>query len=82
VQLVDDTLSREAQRAKELAGQGHLVRLWALPEQAGSRRTLGLWRARDVAEMDAVLESLPLYGWMSVETAPLTEHPNDPAGAK
>jgi muconolactone delta-isomerase len=82
VQLVDDTLSREAQRAKELAGQGHLVRLWTLPEQAGSRRTLGLWRARDVAEMDAVLESLPLYGWMSVETAPLTEHPNDPAGAK
>jgi muconolactone delta-isomerase len=81
-QLVDDTMSREARRAKELAGQGHLVRLWALPEQTGSRRTLGLWRARDAAEMADVLESLPLRAWMSVQTTPLTEHPNDPARAK
>jgi muconolactone delta-isomerase len=81
-QVVDDTMSCEAQRATKLAGQGHLFRLWALPDQAGSRRTLGLWRARDAEEIDAVLESLPLYAWMSVETAPLTEHPNDPAGAK
>jgi muconolactone delta-isomerase len=81
-QLVDDTMSREARRAKELAGQGHLVRLWALPKQTGSRRTLGLWRARDAAEMADVLESLPLHAWMSVQTTQLTEHPNDPARAK
>src|SRR5213080_2168172 len=41
--VVDDTEAREAQRAKELAGQGHLLRLWRLPDRS---RTLGLWRAR------------------------------------
>jgi muconolactone delta-isomerase len=44
-----------------LAGQGHLLRLWAL---SGERRALGLWRARDMAEMQAILTSLPLDAWM------------------
>jgi muconolactone delta-isomerase len=39
---------------------------------------LGLWRARDAAEMQAILKSLPLDAWMTVETTPLTEHPSDP----
>ncbi len=56
--------------------QGHLERLWALP---GLGRTLGLWRAADTGGLDAILESLPLYEWMSVETTPLTPHPSDPA---
>jgi muconolactone delta-isomerase len=72
---VDDTEAREAQRAKELAGQGHLLRLWRLP---GDSRALGLWRARDPAEMQAILRSLPLDAWMTVETTPLTAHPSDP----
>jgi muconolactone delta-isomerase len=76
-QAVDDAKAREARRAQELAGQGHLVRLWVLP---GHGRALGLWRARDAAEMQTIIESLPLYSWMTVETTPLTEHPNDPAG--
>jgi muconolactone delta-isomerase len=29
--------------------------------------------------MNAVLASLPLYAWMSVQTTPLTPHPSDPA---
>jgi muconolactone delta-isomerase len=45
---VDDAQAREAERAHELAGQGHLVRLWVLP---GQGRALGLWRAQDPAEM-------------------------------
>jgi muconolactone delta-isomerase len=77
--VVDDTAAREAKRARELAGQGHLARLWALPGEPDRRRTLGLWHARDAADMVAILESLPLYGWMTVETLPLTGHPNDPA---
>ena len=68
--------AREAERAHELAGQGRLVRLWVLP---GQGRALGLWRARDAAQMQAILESLPLYAWMSVQTTPLTQHPSDPA---
>jgi muconolactone delta-isomerase len=73
---VDQTEAREAERAKELAGQGHLRRLWVLP---GQGRTLGLWRAEDTAGMQAILASLPLEAWMTVETTPLSEHPSDPA---
>jgi muconolactone delta-isomerase len=76
-QVVADTQAREARRAKELAGQGHLLRLWRLP--AGGPDALGLWRASDAATMRAILESLPLDAWMTVETTPLTAHPSDPA---
>ncbi len=75
--LVDDTIAREAQSARELAGQGRLLRLWRLPP--GGPGALGLWRARDTAEMEAILQALPLYAWMTVRTTPLTGHPNDPA---
>jgi muconolactone delta-isomerase len=73
-----ETEAREAERARDLAGQGHLERLWML----GPGRALGLWRAADPAEMQAILKSLPLDPWMNVETTPLTEHPSDPAAAK
>jgi muconolactone delta-isomerase len=74
-ETVKDTEAREAARAKELAGQGHLLRLWRMP---GDGRALGLWRAGDSAEMRAILKSLPLDAWMTVETTPLTPHPSDP----
>jgi muconolactone delta-isomerase len=77
-QAVADTEAREAERAHELAGQGHLQRLWMLP---GQGRSLGLWRARDAAEMEAIIRSLPLFAWMIVEITPLTQHPSDPAMA-
>jgi muconolactone delta-isomerase len=63
----------------ELARQGHVLRLWALP---GQGRALGLWQAQDAAEMQAILKSLPLDAWMTVQTTPLTQHPSDPAKAK
>jgi muconolactone delta-isomerase len=75
-QAVDDTEAREAQRAKELAGQRHLLRLWRLP---GPSRALGLWNAESPAELRVILKSLPLDPWMTVETTPLSRHPSDPA---
>jgi muconolactone delta-isomerase len=75
---VRETEAREAERARDLAGQGHLERLWML----GPGRALGLWRAADLAEMQAISKSLPLDPWMNVQTTPLTEHPSDPAAAK
>jgi muconolactone delta-isomerase len=78
-QTVEGIKAREAERAYELAGQGHLLRLWALP---GQERSLGLWQAQDAAEMQAILKSLPLDAWMTVQTTPLTRHPSDPAAAK
>jgi muconolactone delta-isomerase len=79
VRTVEDTQAREAERAQQLAGQGHLLRLWAL---SGDGRALGLWQAQDTAEMQAILTSLPLDAWMSVQTTPLTRHPSDPATVK
>jgi muconolactone delta-isomerase len=73
---VEEAEAGEARRAKELAGQGHLLRLWAL---SGQGRALGLWRAQDAAEMTAILKSLPLDPFMTVQTTPLTPHPSDPA---
>ena len=75
---VEETEAREAERAEELAGQGYLRRLWALP---GRGRSLGLWQAASPAELQAILRSLPLDPWMTVQTTPLTPHPSDPAQA-
>jgi muconolactone delta-isomerase len=73
---VTATTAAEAQRAAELAEQGHLLRLWALP---GKGSALGLWMAHDSAEMQAILQSLPLDVWLTVQTTPLSQHPSDPA---
>jgi muconolactone delta-isomerase len=67
--VVEDTEAREAARARELAAQGHLERLWVLP---GQGRALGLWQARDAAEMEAIVKSLPMDSWMTRQTTPLT----------
>src|SRR5690242_6340797 len=67
-QTVHDAKAREAQAAHALAGQGHLLRLWALP---GADRTLGLYQALDAAQMETILASLPLAPWLTTETVPL-----------
>jgi muconolactone delta-isomerase len=74
-QTVEDAKAREARAAHDLAGQGHLLRLWTLPDA----RALGLYQARDAAQMQAILEALPLAPWMTVDTTPLSPHPSDPA---
>ena len=74
-QAVQEGRAREAQAANDLAGQGHLLRLWTLPDG----RALGLYQARDAAQMQAILEALPLAPWMTVDTTPLSPHPSDPA---
>lgn len=71
-----DAEAREAVRTKELGGQGHLMRLWELP---GDGRALGLWRAKDAAELQKMLNSLPLRPYMTVDVTPLAEHPTDRA---
>lgn len=80
-QEVADVKAREADRTRELAEQGYLVRLWTLPPTPGTWRALGLWRAAGGQELRAVLSSLPMDRWMTTDTTPLREHPNDPARA-
>jgi muconolactone D-isomerase len=76
---VQDVRAREAARSRELAAQGHLLRLWRPPLQPGEWRTLGLFAADDAAQLENVLASMPLRVWRTDEVMPLTPHPSDPA---
>lgn len=75
---VDDVRAREAAHSKELAREGHLLRLWRPPLQPGEWRSLGLFDASDDDELQAVLLSMPLRIWRTDEVAPLSPHPDDP----
>jgi muconolactone D-isomerase len=75
---VDQRTQAEADRVDALAKEGHVLRIWRpLPEDGW--RAIGLYRADDEAELNAILESLPLYAWMTIEVQALATHPNDPA---
>ena len=80
--VVKDTVAREAVRAAELAGQGHILRMWRPPLQPGERRALGLWRADDEGQFRDLLATLPLHVWFSIDITPLSPHPNDPQAAR
>ena len=75
---VQDIRTRESARSRELAAQGHLLRLWRPPLQPGEWRTLGLFAADDDAQLEKVLTSMPLRVWRTDEVTPLSPHPNDP----
>ncbi len=40
---------------------------------------VGLYRAGTAAELDGLLEHLPLGDWLRWSVTPLESHPNDPA---
>jgi muconolactone delta-isomerase len=75
---VDDVRAREAAHSRELAGEGHLLRLWRPPLQPGEWRTLGLFAAASDDELEKVLVSMPLRVWRTDEVTPLATHPHDP----
>src|SRR5882672_5172589 len=75
---VQEIRGREAARSRELAAEGHLLRLWRPPLQPGEWRTLGLFAAADEVELEDVLASMPLRVWRSDQVVPLSHHPNDP----
>ena len=78
-QAVNDARASEARRTRELAEQGHLIRLWLLAAWPDGSHALGLWRSQDAAQMQAILESLPMAPWLTEEITPLVPHPSDPA---
>lgn len=80
----DDVARRqeaEAAAAADLAARGHIARIWSVRDESGEHRILGLYRADDRSQLDALLRGLPLYDWMRVTVRPLDAHPNDPAAA-
>src|SRR5256884_9048901 len=73
--------AREGPRARELADEGHLLRLWRPPLQPGEWRTVGLFAAADDIDPEKALASMPLRVWRTDEATPPAAHPNDPASA-
>jgi muconolactone D-isomerase len=78
-EAVDEVRAREAAHSRDLAEQGHLLRLWRPPLRPGEWRTLGLFAADDSDQLERVLASMPLRVWRSDEVTPLSPHPNDPS---
>ncbi len=78
-EAIDDIRAREATRSKELATEGHLLRLWRPPLRPGEWRTLGLFAAEGPDQLEDILASMPLRVWRTDEVVPLSPHPSDPA---
>jgi muconolactone delta-isomerase len=76
---IEEATAREAERARELARQGHLVRLWLLPPEPSGPTAVSLWRAGGEDEMESILESLPERKYLKTQVTALTRHPSDPA---
>lgn len=74
-EAVEDIRAREAAHSRELAAQGHLLRLWRPPIQPGEWRTLGLFAADDGSQLEEVLASMPLRVWRIDEVTPLAPTP-------
>jgi muconolactone delta-isomerase len=81
-ETVQNVRAREAARARELAAQGHLLRLWRPPLQPREWRTLGLFAADNEDQLEHVLASMPLRVWRTDQVTSLSAHPNDPASAR
>jgi muconolactone delta-isomerase len=79
---VEERNSAEAAAAARLAEAGHLVRLWKPPVAPGQTKALGIYRAGSRAQLDGLLDALPLADWMRVTVTPLEPHPNDPADGR
>lgn len=78
---VDLRMQAEGDRVGVLAEEGHVLRVWRPSPDDGRWRAISLYRADDEAELNAILESLPLYPWMAISMRALAPHPNDPGVA-
>jgi muconolactone D-isomerase len=63
----------ERQRGFELFASGAIKQIWRIP--GAPYRTVSIRLAPDVATLQADLESLPLFDWLSIRVTPLTPHP-------
>lgn len=72
---LSELTAAERARARNLAEEGRIRRLWRIP---GRRANWGLWEAPDATVLHRAIESLPMFPWLSVEVHPLALHPSDP----
>jgi muconolactone D-isomerase len=75
----EQRMKEEGVRVAELYAQGHALRVWLPVPDEGPWRAVALYNAADDAELQTILESLPLYPWMELTIRALAPHPNDPS---
>ena len=68
-------IAAEGIRARELAAQGVIKRVWRIP---GQWANWGLWEAPDATAIHDAVMSLPMWPYLEVTVHPLGAHPNDP----
>jgi len=78
---VEQRQRAESVAAAGLADQGHLLRLWRRPLVGDGTTAVGLYQADSAAQLDGLLDALPLGDWLRVTVTPLEAHPNDPVAA-
>jgi muconolactone D-isomerase len=66
----------EASRAQQLAREGKLLRLWRPVTEHWEN--FGLWSVPNEGDLWAVLQTLPLFPYMTITVTTLLEHPSDP----
>jgi muconolactone D-isomerase len=70
-----ELIAAERARAKQLADEGILIRMWRIP---GAWANVGIWRADTATELHDAISSLPFYPWLDVTVVALADHPSDP----
>lgn len=75
----DRRTAAEGVRARELAAEGIIKRVWRIP---GQWANWGLWEAPDATTIHAAVQSLPMWPYLEVEVHPLADHPNDPGAER
>ena len=68
----------EAMAAAALVEEGRLLRVWKVAAPDGQGSVLGLYRTDSRAQLEGLLEALPLHEWMQIKITMLEPHPNDP----
>lgn len=63
----------ERQRGFDLVAQGAIAQIWRIP--GAPYRTVSIRVAPDVAALQADLESLPMFNWLTIEVTALSVHP-------
>jgi muconolactone D-isomerase len=80
-----ELLADEAAAVADLAARGHAKRVWAPVEDADPEagddpplHVIGLYEAADNAELEALLDDLPLAPWIAYSYTPLKPAGSDP----
>lgn len=66
-------INAERERGSELVRSGHIRDIWRV--DGAGLRNVGIWRAGNLADLNAQIASLPLFKWMTFSVTALHPHP-------